>query len=121
SVALPCSPCKDKALRCYTCVADGEDECNRQGSSTCPKYADACATVMGLNTLVKSCSYKSFCDKAHHGGEDVRMECCFTDDCNGPHLSHSHRGGHSATGVLSSSPALVLGALLLLHLAFGKP
>uniref|UniRef100_A0A8C9SF50 Si:ch211-113d22.2 n=1 Tax=Scleropages formosus TaxID=113540 RepID=A0A8C9SF50_SCLFO len=95
-----------QALKCHTCVAGNEDECNHQGSSMCPQTADAC-------TVVKSCTYRAFCDKAHNGHTGVKMECCFTDDCNGPHKGHSHGGEHSAAGALGFSPALVLGTLLV--------
>ncbi|XP_064209990.1 uncharacterized protein si:ch211-113d22.2 [Anguilla rostrata] len=100
-----------EALKCYTCVASNEDECNRQGSSDCPQYADACSTITGPNTVMKSCSYKPFCDKANNGNSGAKMECCFSDDCNGPHKGRSHGGHPSATGALVSCPALLLGAL----------
>ncbi|KAJ8285947.1 hypothetical protein GJAV_G00032800 [Gymnothorax javanicus] len=101
-----------EALKCYTCVASNEDECNGQGSSSCPQYADACSTITGHNTVMKSCSYKPFCDKALHGNSGAKMECCFSDDCNGPHKGHSHGGHPNAVGPLGSSPALLIGALM---------
>ncbi|GAA6224809.1 uncharacterized protein si:ch211-113d22.2 isoform X2 [Lates japonicus] len=108
------------ALKCHTCVASNEDDCNRQGSASCPQYADACSTITGPNTVMKSCTYKAFCDKANGGNSGAKMECCFGDDCNGPHRSHSygeHR--HNGTGALASSPVLLMAALLL-HLAFSR-
>ncbi|KAJ8396943.1 hypothetical protein AAFF_G00012660 [Aldrovandia affinis] len=104
-----------EALKCHTCVSSSQEECDRQGSSSCPQYADACSTITGPNTVMKSCSYKSYCEKAHHGNSGSKMECCYSDDCNGPHKDHSHgnnRGNISnAAGALGSSPALLLGAL----------
>lgn len=35
------------ALKCHTCVASNENDCNRQGSTSCPQYADACSTITG--------------------------------------------------------------------------
>ncbi|KAM6964948.1 uncharacterized protein FYW47_007287 [Aplochiton taeniatus] len=104
--------CHTASLKCHTCVASSEDECNRQGSSPCPQYADACSTITGQNTVMKSCSYKAFCEKAHHGNAGAKMECCFSEDCNGPHRGHSH-GENNAAGALSCSPALLLGALMV--------
>ncbi|MEQ2305976.1 hypothetical protein AMECASPLE_003383, partial [Ameca splendens] len=105
------------ALKCHTCVASSEDDCNRQGSTLCPQYADACSTITGPNTVMKSCSYKAFCDKAHSSSSGAKMECCFGDDCNGPHRSH-HR---NAAGMLSTSPVLLITfLLLLLHNAFSQ-
>ncbi|KAJ8263533.1 hypothetical protein COCON_G00159900 [Conger conger] len=180
-----------EALKCYTCVASSEEECNRQGSASCPQYADACSTITGpspdsspapttatrakiprellltasisardtvgevrrrpreiapglafhsgrlpapsagtgqrknetekhlinqsfavtTNTVMKSCSYKSFCDKANNGNSGAKMECCFSDDCNGPHKGRSQGVPRGAAGPLASSPALLLGAL----------
>ncbi|XP_066570484.1 uncharacterized protein LOC136759406 isoform X2 [Amia ocellicauda] len=101
-------------LRCHTCVAATEDECNRQGSHGCPQYADACATITGPNTVMKSCSYKSFCDKAHQSNPGVKMDCCFSDDCNSPPKGRgASHGGHNAGATLSCCPTLILGALLL--------
>ncbi|XP_049434951.1 uncharacterized protein si:ch211-113d22.2 isoform X1 [Epinephelus fuscoguttatus] len=109
---LSCSVCKGHALKCHQCVASNEDDCNRQGSTSCPQYADACSTITGPNTVMKSCSYKAFCEKANGAGSGAKMECCFGDDCNGPHRSHSH-GHHSSAGALASSPVLLITALLL--------
>ncbi|KAJ8408596.1 hypothetical protein AAFF_G00252310 [Aldrovandia affinis] len=111
--AVCCSVCKDQVLRCHTCVAAGEEECDRQGSSPCPQYADACSTITGPNTVMKSCSYKSFCDRDHHDNPGVMMECCFTEACNGP-KAHRHRGSPNTAMALRACPALLVGALLTL-------
>ncbi|XP_068184235.1 lymphocyte antigen 6 family member pge [Antennarius striatus] len=74
------------ALQCYTCMGSNNDDCNRQGSKTCPSYSDACATVVGHDSgVMKSCSYKSFCSQANSQGyraPGVRVHCCYSDDCN---------------------------------------
>ncbi|KAI7793349.1 putative CD59B glycoprotein-like [Triplophysa rosa] len=99
-----------EGLKCYTCVAHNQEECHRQGSTVCPANADACSTITGAHTVLKSCTYKSFCDKSHMSSGE--LECCFSDDCNGPHRSHSH-GDHNAAMALSSSPVPLLGVLLV--------
>lgn len=74
------------------------------------------------DTVMKSCTYKGFCDKAHGGNSGAKMECCFGDDCNGPHKSHSHgdhHHNHSGVGALASSPVLLVAALLL-RVAFSQ-
>ncbi|XP_034728576.1 lymphocyte antigen 6H isoform X2 [Etheostoma cragini] len=101
--------CHSHTLKCHTCVASNDDDCNRQGSTPCPQYADACSTITGPSTVMKSCTYKAFCDKAHGVSSGAKMDCCFGDDCNGPHRSH-HRNGAGAVG---SSPVLLVTALLL--------
>uniref|UniRef100_A0A672H7D8 Lymphocyte antigen 6 family member pge n=1 Tax=Salarias fasciatus TaxID=181472 RepID=A0A672H7D8_SALFA len=75
-----------EALTCYTCMGSNNDDCNRQGSKSCPSYSDACAAVVGHDSgVMKSCSYKSFCSQANSQGyraPGVRVHCCYTDDCN---------------------------------------
>ncbi|XP_023660074.1 lymphocyte antigen 6 family member pge [Paramormyrops kingsleyae] len=75
-----------EALKCYTCVGSTEEECNRQGSRSCPGYSDACAIIRGTSSSVmKTCSYKTFCNQAiSHGyrAPEVKVHCCFTDNCN---------------------------------------
>ncbi|KAL4641291.1 hypothetical protein GN956_G11475 [Arapaima gigas] len=75
-----------EALKCYTCTGSSDDDCNRQGSKTCPNYSDACAIVRGHgNGVMKSCSYKTFCNQANSQGyrtPGVKVHCCYTDDCN---------------------------------------
>ncbi|XP_059192676.1 uncharacterized protein si:ch211-113d22.2 [Centropristis striata] len=105
--------CHSHALKCHTCVASNDEDCNRQGSTSCPQYADACSTITGTNTVMKSCTYKAFCDKAHGAGSGAKIECCFNDDCNGPHRSHSHGYHRNSAGALGSSPVLLITALLL--------
>ncbi|KAM8865869.1 uncharacterized protein ACB058_006995 [Synchiropus picturatus] len=108
--------CNSRALKCHTCAASSEDDCNKQGSTVCPQYADACATITGTNAVLKSCTYKAFCDKASGSSSAAKMECCFGDNCNGPHKSHSHWDHHqrSSAGVATSDPLLLISALLLL-------
>uniref|UniRef100_A0A665TWX9 Si:ch211-113d22.2 n=1 Tax=Echeneis naucrates TaxID=173247 RepID=A0A665TWX9_ECHNA len=111
---------RSHALKCHTCVASNEDDCNRQGSTSCPQYADACSTITGPNTVMKSCSYKAFCDKANGGSSGAKMVCCFGDDCNGPHRSRSHgEHPHSSAGAVSASPILLM-VPLLLHVAVNR-
>ncbi|KAJ7987401.1 hypothetical protein DPEC_G00326100 [Dallia pectoralis] len=75
-----------EGLQCYTCMGSNDEDCNRQGSKTCPSYSDACAVVRGHGSgVMKSCSYKSFCNQANSQGyrsPGVRVHCCFSDDCN---------------------------------------
>ncbi|XP_026718833.1 lymphocyte antigen 6D-like [Athene cunicularia] len=74
---------ESKALKCHKCVASNEDDCNKQGSHSCPQYADACSVITAPNSIIKSCSYKSFCDQARRGGSGgATVRCCFSDDCN---------------------------------------
>ncbi|KAK5619859.1 hypothetical protein CRENBAI_006018, partial [Crenichthys baileyi] len=77
---------KGHALKCYTCMGSNNDDCNRQGSKSCPSYSDACAVVVGHDSgVMKSCSYKSFCSQASSQGyraPGVRVHCCYSDDCN---------------------------------------
>lgn len=40
----PCLPA-GKALKCHKCIASNENECNKQGTHSCPQYADACSTI----------------------------------------------------------------------------
>ncbi|KAL7889942.1 hypothetical protein AOLI_G00022000 [Acnodon oligacanthus] len=74
------------ALQCYTCMGSTDEDCNRQGSKTCPSYSDACAFVKGHGSgVMKSCSYKSFCSQANSQGyraPGVKVYCCYSDDCN---------------------------------------
>ncbi|XP_068597693.1 lymphocyte antigen 6 family member pge [Brachionichthys hirsutus] len=85
-LALVLLAANSEALQCYTCMGSNNDDCNRQGSKTCPSYSDACAAVMGHGSgVMKSCSYKSFCSQASSQGSrapGVRVHCCYSDDCN---------------------------------------
>ncbi|XP_072289950.1 uncharacterized protein [Eucyclogobius newberryi] len=111
--ALSCSVCQGYALKCHTCVASNEDECNKQGSASCPQFADACSTISGPNTMMKSCTYKAFCDKAHGSSTGTKMECCFGENCNGPHKGHSHGAHRNSAGATVFSPALLIATALL--------
>lgn len=44
-ICFVCPP--GEALRCYTCMGSNNDNCNRQGSKSCPSYSDACVVVVG--------------------------------------------------------------------------
>ncbi|XDV50392.1 hypothetical protein PO909_019455, partial [Leuciscus waleckii] len=83
---LPFVSLLGEALRCYTCMGSTDEDCNRQGSKTCPSYSDACAVVRGHGSgVMKSCSYKSFCSQANSQGyraPGVKVHCCYSDDCN---------------------------------------
>ncbi|KAK7125933.1 hypothetical protein R3I93_021342 [Phoxinus phoxinus] len=113
---LSCSVCEGEGLKCYTCVAKNMEECNQQGSTVCPAHSDACSTITGPHSVMKLCAYKSFCDKSHMSNGEGKLECCFNDDCNGPHRSHSH-GEHGAAPHLRSCPVLLLLGVLLITLA----
>uniref|UniRef100_A0A8C5IKG6 UPAR/Ly6 domain-containing protein n=1 Tax=Junco hyemalis TaxID=40217 RepID=A0A8C5IKG6_JUNHY len=98
-----------KALKCHKCVASNENECNQQGSHSCPQYADACSTITAPNSIIKSCSYKSFCDQARRGGSGgATVRCCFSDDCNGP----AARGSRSGAGSIPPTPGGLLATAL---------
>ncbi|XP_024153371.1 lymphocyte antigen 6 family member pge [Oryzias melastigma] len=75
-----------EALKCYTCMGSNNEDCNRQGSKSCPSYSDACAVVVGHESgVMKSCSYKSFCSQANSQGyraPGVKVHCCYSNDCN---------------------------------------
>lgn len=65
------------------------------------------------DTVIKSCTYKAFCDKAHSSSSGAKMECCFGDNCNGPHKGHSQGQQHrNSAAVLASSPILLITALV---------
>lgn len=59
SGTLSCSVCEGYALKCHTCVASNEDDCNRQGSTSCPQYADACSTITGPSKYTHRHSIKA--------------------------------------------------------------
>ncbi|KAE8619478.1 hypothetical protein XENTR_v10009807 [Xenopus tropicalis] len=108
---LSCSFCKGKALRCYSCVASSEEECYKQGSHVCPQYAEVCSTITAPNSVIKSCSYKSFCDHARQSGNGASVECCFSDDCNGP--AKGNTAGLKNSASCAALPPLFLTAALL--------
>ncbi|XP_061084826.1 lymphocyte antigen 6 family member pge [Conger conger] len=102
-----------EALQCYTCMGSSDEDCNRQGSKTCPSYSDACAVVKGHGSgVMKSCSYKSFCNQANtqgHRAPGVKVHCCFSDNCN-------VSGG--ATGFSNGLNILLVLLPISLHLFF---
>lgn len=69
------------------------------------------------DTVMKSCTYKGFCEKAHGSSSGAKMECCFGDNCNGPHKSHSHGEHHHNSAGAAASSSLLLVTSLLLRLA----
>ncbi|XP_035028742.1 lymphocyte antigen 6 family member pge isoform X1 [Hippoglossus stenolepis] len=91
-----------EALRCFTCMGSNNEDCNRQGSKSCPSYSDACAVVVGHDSesnrdsgVMKSCSYKSFCSQANSQGyraPGVRVNCCYSNDCNVTSFASSLQG-----------------------------
>ncbi|XP_061871753.1 prostate stem cell antigen-like [Colius striatus] len=103
-----------KALKCHKCIAANENDCNKQGSHSCPQYADACSTITAPNSIIKSCSYKSFCEQARHGGSGAAtLRCCFSDDCNGAPRGSRNGGGATALHPPSLLATALLGKLLL--------
>ncbi|TFK08268.1 transforming acidic coiled-coil-containing protein 2-like [Platysternon megacephalum] len=106
------------ALKCHSCIASNEDDCNQQGSHSCPHYADACSTIVATDSVIKSCSYKSFCDQAwYRSASGATLECCFSDDCNGPQRGSSAGTRNAGDSTQFHSPIFiavaVVGELLL--------
>ncbi|GAB0200288.1 lymphocyte antigen 6D [Grus japonensis] len=105
---------ESKALKCHKCVASNENDCNKQGSHSCPQYADACSTITAPNSVIKSCSYKSFCEQARRGGSGgATLQCCFSDDCNGPPRGSRNGGGATPLHLPSLLATALAGKLLL--------
>ncbi|XP_078285121.1 uncharacterized protein LOC144610370 [Rhinoraja longicauda] len=102
-----------EALKCYTCVASNEEDCNSQGSMLCPQFADSCSMITAPNSVIKSCSYKAFCDHSQLATGAVKMNCCFTDDCNGP--LHGRSSSIGNRGTLVSHNAQLLFSAFLAH------
>ncbi|KAM4636690.1 uncharacterized protein O3C94_017782 [Discoglossus pictus] len=77
---------KGRALQCFSCVGANDQDCNRQGSQQCPRDSDACAIIRGHSSgVMKSCSFKSFCDRAARDASKtpgISMQCCFSNNCN---------------------------------------
>lgn len=67
-----------EALQCYTCMGSNNEDCNRQGSKSCPSYSDACAVVVGHDS-------ESFSPKTIHVFVDVLflVMCLFEVRCVG--------------------------------------
>ncbi|KAM4677374.1 uncharacterized protein O3C94_009521 [Discoglossus pictus] len=103
-----------KALKCYSCVASSEEECYKQGTHVCPQYAEVCSTITAPNSIIKSCSYKSFCDHARQSGSGATIECCFSDDCNGPPKGNS-AGLKNSASCPALPPILIIATLLTLR------
>lgn len=75
--------------------------------SRCPFLADS---------IIKSCSYKSFCDQARRGGSGgATVRCCFSDDCNGP-----TRGSRNGAGITPPPPPSLLATALAGALLLGR-
>uniref|UniRef100_A0A8B9RWD8 UPAR/Ly6 domain-containing protein n=1 Tax=Accipiter nisus TaxID=211598 RepID=A0A8B9RWD8_9AVES len=105
---------ESKALKCHKCVASNENDCNKQGSHSCPQYADACSTITAPNSVIKSCSYKSFCEQARRGGSGgATLQCCFSDDCNGPPRGSRNGGGTTLLHLPSLLATTLAGKMLL--------
>ena len=66
------------------------------------------------DSVIKSCSYKSFCDQARRGGSGgATLQCCFSDDCNGPPRGSRNGGGATPPHLPSLLAAALAGKLLL--------
>ncbi|MEE6479245.1 hypothetical protein FKM82_012187 [Ascaphus truei] len=107
-------PLGSKALRCHICMAPSEEECYKQGSHVCPQNTEVCSTITSSNSIIKSCSYKSFCDHARQSGTGSTIECCFSDDCNGPPKANT-AGLKNSASCPALPPILITAALLVLR------
>lgn len=76
-------------------------------------FSENCMSFFSSDSVMKSCSFKSFCDKSHMSNGGTKLECCFNDECNGPHRAHSHGEHANGAVALSSSLNLLLGALMI--------
>ncbi|XP_077311486.1 uncharacterized protein LOC143930780 [Lithobates pipiens] len=98
-----------KGLQCFSCVGSNDEECNQQGSLECPRDSDACAIIRGQPSgVMKSCTFKSFCDRALQGGSKaagVNIQCCFSNNCNS--------GSQGSSNQISGSYVRLLVALML--------
>ncbi|KAF7700885.1 hypothetical protein HF521_002050 [Silurus meridionalis] len=43
----------------------------------------------------------------------MKLECCFNDECNGPHRAHSHGKHNNGAVALNSSLSMLLGVLMI--------
>ncbi|KAG8551498.1 hypothetical protein GDO81_004139 [Engystomops pustulosus] len=102
-------------LQCFSCVGSNDEECNRQGAQQCPRDSDACAIMRGQSGgVMKSCSYKSFCDRALREGSKasgVSVRCCFSNNCNS---SSQGSSSHIAASYIRILLALTLGFCILI-------
>ncbi|KAM3913149.1 uncharacterized protein RB166_018484 isoform 2-T2 [Leptodactylus fuscus] len=100
-------------LQCFSCVGSNDEDCNKQGSQQCPKDSDACAIIRGQSSgVMKSCSFKSFCDRALREGSKasgVNVRCCFSNNCNSQGSS-----SHLSASYIHILVALTLGVCLLI-------
>uniref|UniRef100_A0A6I8SI92 UPAR/Ly6 domain-containing protein n=1 Tax=Xenopus tropicalis TaxID=8364 RepID=A0A6I8SI92_XENTR len=100
-----------RALQCYTCVGSSDQDCNRQGTQQCPQESDACAIMRGQSSgVMKSCSYKSFCDRAMRDGNrapGMRVQCCFSNNCNSDSKGSGSQLSASGVRLLLSVPFLI--------------
>lgn len=66
------------------------------------------------DSIIKSCSYKSFCDQARRGGSGgATVRCCFSDDCNGPARVSRNGGGTTLPPPAGLLATVLAGTLLL--------
>ncbi|XP_069609779.1 CD59 glycoprotein-like [Ranitomeya imitator] len=102
-------------LQCFSCVGSNDEDCNRQGSQQCPRDADACAIIRGQTSgVMKSCSFKSFCDRALRDGakaSGVKVNCCFSNNCNSGSQGSS---SHVSASYIRILVALTLGFCILI-------
>ncbi|CAH2322788.1 Hypothetical predicted protein [Pelobates cultripes] len=102
-------------LQCFSCVGANDHDCNRHGSIQCPRDSDACAVVRGQSTgVMKSCSFKSFCDRALQDASKtpgVNVNCCFSNNCNSGSQGSSSQPNASYARLLAS---LAIGFCLLI-------
>ncbi|KAM5140860.1 uncharacterized protein ACMZJ9_014690 [Mantella aurantiaca] len=103
-----------RGLQCFSCVGSNDEDCNRQGSQECARDSDACAIIRGQSGgVMKSCSFKSFCDRALRGSSrasGVNIQCCFSNNCNSGSQGSSNQIGGSYVRLLL---AFMLGFCLL--------
>ncbi|KAM8924674.1 CD59 glycoprotein [Pelodytes ibericus] len=106
---------KGRGLQCFSCVGSSDQDCNHQGSLQCPRDSDACAVIRGQsNGVMKSCSFKSFCDRALRDASKapgVTVQCCFSNNCNSGSQGASTQLTASYTRLFAS---LALGFCLLI-------
>ncbi|XP_008490330.1 prostate stem cell antigen-like [Calypte anna] len=101
---------QSEALQCYTCVGSSDEDCNRQGTQQCPGHSDACAIFRQASGIMKSCSFRSFCERAKRDGSrgpGMSVQCCYSNNCNAK--------GLAARVTTSTSYVSLLLLTLLLH------
>ena len=70
------------------------------------QHLTLCALPSLADSIIKSCSYKSFCDQARRSSGGATLHCCFSDDCNGPRGSRS-----SGAATMPQLPCLLAAGL----------